>query len=313
MIVDSHYHYYQLPSDEKKAREFVAWQLRTGEQASGIRKAVDVVMPLTRDLTADADCEKLIKRMDQCGIDVTVLVAVDVLERGMSDEAVIEMNSACAEAAAKHSDRTLAIASVDPRRTDAPALFRHCIEKLGMMGLKWQPQEGFYVNSKESYEVLKVLNEHGLPLMAHCAPAPHGRAKYCAPILLDDVAMDFPDIDIIAVHMGYMGWRDWAGLAQFKPRICGDLSMWDLMAVTKPHLFRRYLREALDIVGTKQILFGSDGPSFEPWVSIQQWLGTIKGLTTEGADGIKFTEEEVQAILGGNAERVFKLSPGRRS
>jgi uncharacterized protein len=307
MVVDAHYHYHQLSADEAQAREFVAWQLRIAERASGIRVPVDEAMPLARDITDDADCEKLVRRMDQYGVDVTVLLAVDILDRGMSDEAVIEMNGECAKAAARHPDRTLAIASVDPRRSEAPALFRHCIENLGMKGLKWQPQEGFYVNSKEAYEVLNVLNEYGLPLIAHCASASDGRAKFCAPILFDDITLDFPNIDIIAVHMGYMGWREWATLAQFKPRLCGDLSMWDLMAVSKPHLFRRYLREALDIVGTEQILFGSDGPSFEPVVPMKRWIAIVRGLVEAGPDGITFTEKEVTAILGGNAKRIFRL------
>jgi predicted TIM-barrel fold metal-dependent hydrolase len=307
MIIDAHYHYYQLPADEEQAREFVAWQLRIGERASGIKRHVDEVMPLARDMADDADCAKLVRRMDEYGIDVTILLAVDVLDRGMSDEEVIEMNAACAKAAAEHPNRTVAVASVDPRRPDAPALFRHCVKKLGMKGLKWQPQEGFYVNGREAYEVLKVANEYGLPLIAHCAPNPAGRAKFCEPILFDDIAMDFPDIDIIAVHMGYMGWREWANIAQFKPRICGDLAMWDLMAVSKPHLFRRYLREILDIVGKEQILFATDGPSFEPLVPARQWLGIIQGLTTVGADGIRFTEDEVHAIMGGNAARIFRL------
>jgi predicted TIM-barrel fold metal-dependent hydrolase len=307
MIIDAHYHYYQLPSDEKEAREFVAWQLRMAERTLGITKSVDEVMPAARDLTEDADCEKLIRRMDHCGIDVVALLVVDVLERGMSDEAVIEMNEACAAAAAKHPGRMIAIGSVDPRRPDAPALFRHCVEKLGMKGLKWHPEEGFYPHSKEAYAVLKVADEYGIPLIVHCSSAPEGRAKYSQPIFLDDIAIDFPHIDIVAAHMGYMGWREWAALAQFKGRICGDLAMWDLMAVSKPHLFRRYLREALDIVGMEQILFASDGPSFEPLVSTEHWLGIIRNLTTEGADGIRFTEEEVRAILGGNAARIFRL------
>jgi len=307
MIVDAHYHYYQLPSDDREAREWVAWQLYMGERASGIQKSTDEAMPLARDLADDADCGKLIRRMDQCGIDVTCLLFVDVLERGMSDEAVIGMNEACAMAAAKHPGRTFAIASVDPRRPDAPALFRHCIEKLGMKGLKWHPEEGFHVNGKEAYAVLKVANEFGLPVIVHCAPATVGRIKYCEPILLDDIAMDFPDICIIAAHMGYMAWREWASIAQLKSRVCGDLAMWDLMAVSKPHLFRRYLREILDIVGPQQILFATDGPSFEPLVPARQWLQILMGLTTEGSDGIRFTEEEVRAILGENAARIFEL------
>jgi predicted TIM-barrel fold metal-dependent hydrolase len=307
MVVDAHYHYYQLPADEKAAKEFVAWQLRIGERASGIHVDTGDAMPLARDIADDGACEKLIRRMDRCGVDATVLLAVDIIERAMSDEEVIEMNAECARAAALHPDRTIAIASVDPRRSDGPALFRHCIEKLGMKGLKWQPHEGFYVNGKEAYRILKVLDEYGLPLIAHCAPAADGRWKYCAPILLDDIAVDFPNIDIIAVHMGYMAWREWANIAQFKARVHGDLSMWDLMAVSKPQLFRRYLREAIDIVGKDQILFGTDGPSFEPLVPMERWLDIIRSLTEKGTDGIVFTEEEVQAILGENAKRIFRL------
>ena len=135
--------------------------------------------------------------------------------------------------------------------------------------------------------------------------------------------MDFPDIDIIAVHMGYGGWRDWAAIAQFKPRVCGDLAMWDLIGGRQAALFRRYLREALDIVGKDQILFATDGPSFEPLVPAGQWLGIIRGLATasrnslatessdgiatESSDGISFSEDEVQAILGGNAREDFRL------
>jgi hypothetical protein len=33
----------------------------------------------------------------------------------------------------------------------------------------------------------------------------------------------------------------------------------------------------------------------------------MKGLTKKGADGIVFTQEEVDAMLGGNAARIFKL------
>jgi hypothetical protein len=33
----------------------------------------------------------------------------------------------------------------------------------------------------------------------------------------------------------------------------------------------------------------------------------MKALTVKGTDGIVFTQEEVDAMLGGNATRIFKL------
>lgn len=306
MIVDVHYHFVRLPVDEGMARNMMGGLLE-GAERLGMKKSLDEVMPLYRDYMDDTQCDKLVKRMDASGINITVINVVDNINFGLDNERTMRINRYCSKAAAKHPGRIIALAGIDPRRPDAPALFRQCIGEFSMKGLKWHPDDGYYPNSKESYAVLEVANEFGLPLLTHCSPLPTSRAKYAHPIHLDDVAIDFPNIDIIAAHMGYIGWRDWAALAQFKQRICGDLAMWDLMAEGKPNLFRRYLREILDIVGPDQVLFASDGPIHEPLVSKRRWVGIIKALSTDSADGIKFSDEEVEAILGGNAARIFKL------
>ena len=306
MIVDVHYHFMRFPADEKVARDMVTGWLLDAERA-GIKKSLNEAMPVYRDYMSDIECDKLVKRMDESGIDITVINVVDNVEFGFDNERIMRINGYCAEAAAKHPGRIIALASIDPRRSEAPALFRRCIEEFNMKGLKWHPDHGYYPNSEESYAVLEVANEFGVPLLTHCSPLPASRAKYAHPIHLDDIALDFPNINIIAAHMGNMWWRDWAALAQYKKNICGDLAMWQFIARNRPNLFRRYLREILDIVGPDQILFASDGPLFEPHLPNRRWVEIIKNLTTEGADGIKFSDEEVQAILGGNASKIFKL------
>ncbi len=56
------------------------------------------------------------------------------------------------------------------------------------------------------------------------------------------------------------------------------------------------------------MLFASDGPGFEGHVSNKDFVDTIKGLTIADESGIVFTEAEVDAILGGNAARILKLT-----
>jgi hypothetical protein len=276
-------------------------------ESIGIRRPIDEILPVYRDLMDDMGCDKLVKRMDENGIDVTAIVIVDNVDFGFDNERIMRINQYCASAAARHPDRLIALAGIDPRRPDAPALFRRCITEFNMKGLKWHPDNGYYPNSKEAYAVLEVANELGVPLLTHCAPLAGSRAKYAHPIYLDDVALDFPQLNIIAAHMGNMWWREWAALAHCKKNLCGDLAMWQLYALSKPHLFRRYLREILDIVGHEQTLFSTDGPVFEPHISNGRWVGIIKALSAKSTDGIRFTEEEVDAILGGNASRIFKL------
>ena len=120
-----------------------------------------------------------------------------------------------------------------------------------MKGLKWHPDMGYYPNSEESYEVLKVLNEYELPLLTHCSPLGGTRAKYAEPIHLDDITLDFPNISVIAAHSGMMWWHDWVALAQFQPRLSGDLAMWQCIAESKPKIFRKHLREILDIIARR--------------------------------------------------------------
>jgi len=310
LIIDVHYHFIPLPVDEKIAEEAIklmaaGWLVHA--ERAGVKRTLDDVVPAYRDYLDDIECDKLVKRMDGSGIDVTAICVVDNAERGTDDEHIMRINQQCAQAATKHPGRLIALAGIDPRRPGAPALFRQCIEQFNMKGLKWHPDMGYYPNSPESYAVLAVANELSVPLLTHCGPLSNSRAKYAHPIHLDDIALDFPNIDIIGAHLGDTWWRDWATLARHKQNICGDLAMWQFMAESNPNLYRRYLREILDIVGPNQVLFASDGPVFEPITSNRDWVDMIKALATESADGIRFSDEEVKAILGGNAARVFKL------
>ena len=300
LIVDVHYHFFTQASSD-----LVDTINPLVERWSGIIKPRDEVMSIYEDYADDINCNKLVKRMDESGIDLTFINIVDNIDLGFDDEQILQRNKVCSQAAKMHPTRVLALAGIDPRRKDASTLVRQCIEEFGMRGLKWHPDHGYYPNSKEAYTVLEVIQELGVPLLTHCGPWRY--AKFAHPIHLDDIALDFPNIDIIAAHMGNLMWRDWAALTRHRPNIYGDLAMWQLMAVSQLSLFRRYLREILDLVGPHQLLFGTDGPVFEPHIPNKRWIELIHSLLSPNEDGIVFNPTEIDAILGGNAARIFKL------
>ena len=68
-----------------------------------------------------------------------------------------------------------------------------------------------------------------------------------------------------------------------------------------------------DYVGAHRILWASDfgfGPSNAGEKSpLPHWLKTFRDLPTTGEQyGVRFTQEEVDLMLGGNAQRLFNLS-----
>ena len=55
------------------------------------------------------------------------------------------------------------------------------------------------------------------------------------------------------------------------------------------------------------MLFGTDNPIFGIVVPTIDWIQLIKDLPADALAGIRFTQEEVNAILGGNAASLLGL------
>lgn len=107
--------------------------------------------------------------------------------------------------------------------------------------------------------------------------------------------------------MGHIAWHEWCEVAYFKGSVFGDLSEWQIFAVGQYEWFCRTLREMIDLVGVDRMLFATDGPYMELIVNNAKWVKIIKDLPRNAPQGIRFTEEEVSAILGGNAKKLLGI------
>lgn len=63
----------------------------------------------------DTGGDKLIRRMDQAGIDVTAIFLTDNVELGLDNDVMMRRNEACCQIAEKHAGRIIALASVASR------------------------------------------------------------------------------------------------------------------------------------------------------------------------------------------------------
>jgi len=307
MIIDIHYHL--IPAyPEDRLDTGIVDPLRTA-RIMGLPLDADGLKHKARESWSDPGGEKLIAAMDESDIDFTLVCLVDNASReGITPEIIRHLNKTVAGVAQKHPDRIMALAGVDPRRPNAPELLRECFSEFGVKGLKYHPDHGYDPSGPESYALLEIVEEHEGILLSHTGPlASPARSTYADPMLLSDICVDFPNLKVIAAHMGSVNWRPWASLATHHANLYGDLAMWDAYAFGKYDLFCRELRDLIDYAGVEKVMFGTDDPIFKIVRSTKDWIQILRDLPDRAPPGIKFTEEEVNAILGANAASVLGL------
>lgn len=209
-------------------------------------------------------------------------------------------NEEIAEAAAKNSDMMIAFASIDPHKGVMGAReARRMIEEYGVKGFKFHPTvQGFHPYDRMAWPIYEVIAEYKMPAIFHSGHSGIGsgmrgggglRLAYSNPMNLDEVAIDFPDMQIVIAHPSWP-WQDEAlSLAMHKPNIWIDLSGWS------PKYFPKQLVQYSNTLLKDRVLFGSDFPLITP----ERW---IKDFKEAG-----FKEEVHQRILKDNAVRLLGL------
>ncbi len=306
MIVDVHYHLFTFNINETSGiANFLGEECKRIAKIMGIDETKENLIKKGIPLWSDIQGDKLIKRMDEAGIDFSVVCVVDDIN-AHSDE-IQHSNKNVSDIANKYPERLTAFAGIDPRRPDALDMLKQCFEEYGMTGLKYHPDYGYDPSGKESYILLDYLERNNGILLTHTGPLPRQRSKYSDPMLLADILADFSKLKVIAAHMGQINWRPWAALASLNSNLYGDLSMWGPYAFGKFELFCRELRDIIDYVGVEKILFGSDSPVYDVVLPVKDLIEKIKKLPYEAPQGICFTKGEIDAILGVNAAKLLNL------
>lgn len=185
-------------------------------------------------------------------------------------------------------------ASVDPCTEEDPGRAMESYLRAGVRGLKLYPSyQFFYPNEPRAYPLYEACARHGVPVLLHIGSSviPGTRLKYCDPIHLDDVAVDFPELTLVMAHGGRGMWYDACSfLALQHANIFIDVA--GLVPEQLPALYPR-----LDRLVEKMV-FGSDWPAMPRSVAAN--VASIRAL------GLGVGAE--QKLLHGNAARLLRLN-----
>ena len=310
MVIDIHTHIFGKGWLPKEFFYGIARFITYDFAKQGIQQTNEEVGDGLIDASDDPGAESLLSEMEDAGIEMSVLLPVDMEIAFPGQEVSMdEVNRLHAELSRKHPQRLIAFAGIDPRRKNAVDLFKKYVQDWGVRGLKLHPTAGFYPNQKEVYPLLEKASEWKTPVLIHSGSMMVPlRSKYSQAIHFDDLGVDFPDLPVIAAHSGgIFGYQQMISVMTTKLNILADISAWQLIALKNYPMFCRGLRDFMDFAGCERIYFGSDSPSFRSFMSNADWVQMIKDLPHKAADGISFKEEEISAVLGGNAKKLLNI------
>ncbi|MGA8850049.1 MAG: amidohydrolase family protein [Dehalococcoidia bacterium] len=260
----------------------------------------------------DISGDMIVEDMDAAGIDKSVLLVADwglAHQIGEAKLSIEEINKVYAEAAEKYPQRLIVFAGIDPRRNKAAELVGRFLKEWGMKGIKLHPAAGFYPNDKVCYPIYEKAVEYGVPVLLHTGELLKPLYfKYCQPIYVQEVAMDFPDLPIILAHTGGCWYSEAVAICNNATNVYLDLSIWQ-PRLRRPLGFYRDLRTLLDSVPWQRVLFGSDYPFLKLLVNQEKWVKAFTEIPDSVKEqGIEFTDEEIAGIMGGNAARILGLT-----
>ncbi|HTW76441.1 MAG TPA: amidohydrolase family protein [Thermoplasmata archaeon] len=237
--------------------------------------------------------------LDASGVERAVLinyVAPEVI--GYTERA----NDFVSEYARADPDRLIAVGGIRPDHPEPEAEIRRLATELGIRGLKLHPPhqlfrpngytDGSFPKLRDVYAACERAR---LPVILHTGTSvfPRARNKFADPMMVEDVALDFPDLTIVLAHGGRPIWMETATfLARRFPNVWLEVS-----GIPPARLLEYFPR--LPQLASK-VLFGTDWPG--PGVrDIRQNLEAFRALP--------IPVEDQRRILEENPLRVFPRAP----
>ncbi len=192
-----------------------------------------------------------------------------------------------------YPDRLVGLAAVDlSRPMDAVRELRRAVRELGFRGVRALPWLWrLPPNDRRYYPVYAECVELGVPFclqVGHAGPMFPSEPGRPIPYL-DEVALEFPELTVVAGHIGYPWTTEMIALATKYPNIYID---------TSAYKATRYPAELVEYMkghGRKKVLFGSNFPMLTPSEALV------------GLDALGLDDDARARFLCGNAAAVFGL------
>jgi predicted TIM-barrel fold metal-dependent hydrolase len=173
------------------------------------------------------------------------------------------LNDRVAEFVAAAPTRRIGFLSVHPEVDGALDELERARTDLGLKGIKLGPNyQVFDPLGDAALRVYEIAERHGLPVLFHQGASPVREAplRYAHPLLMDEIAIRYPELRVVMAHMGHPWQRETIVTIRKHPHVYADVSA----LFYRPWSFYEGLRLATEWGALDKLLFGSDFPIATP-------------------------------------------------
>jgi predicted TIM-barrel fold metal-dependent hydrolase len=245
MIVDCHTHLWRFPSELTQALADEMFIMRQQE----------VDLDITPQMHADAVRD----------VDRAIVFGLRAPLTGFCT-----VNKTVADYVKTDPEKLIGFASVCPTERESVEQVEEAVHDLGLRGLKMAPiYGGWEPTCDRAMAIYEKAERYGLPILFHQgATFPRlAPLKVASPILLEDIALRFPDLKMIIAHIGHPWEHETIVLIRKQPNMYADISG----LYYRPWQFYNSLRLALEYGVLDKLLFGTDYP-------VATFADTVQGL-----------------------------------
>ena len=232
--------------------------------------------------------ESTLQAMNAAGVDISLLSAWH------GPEGSLISNQEVSDQIDQAPARFRGLATVDLYRPmDAVREIRRWVDGKRFVGVRVVPWLwDLPPNDRHYYPVYAACIDAGVPFCTQIGhTGPLKRSETGRPIpYLEDVMLEFPELVVVAGHVGFPWLDELVTLTVKFPNFYVDTSAYALRRL--PPAFVEWMRG----LGRERVMFGTNWPMLSPQRCLED-LSKL-GLSLEAAD----------AFLFGNARRVFKLA-----
>lgn len=267
------------------------------EHRTGIDETFKEQIRMPVDMRPGVTIEDYLGRMDRAGIERSLLIAVRAGDLRVKGSFEVPYDYV-AEVCRKYPDRFSGLAGVDTTRgMEGLRDLEYAVKELGFVGAHWYPHWfDIAPNAPQIYPYYAKCCELDVPIMMQVGHnLVYSRERrlpsVAKPILLDRVAIDFPELKLIGIHIG-VPWTDEMISMCWKHEnvyTAGD-------AYAPKYWPPQYVHYA-NSYGSHKVLFGTDWPVIDPERAVEE------------VDGLELRPQAKQRLMRDNALQLFKL-PG---